>query len=67
MASLGVAIAIVKYEQQMLNDKEQESAEAVTMMNIRQNDKEVVARAINRSTTRSNIHAIFNGLNLLQK
>ncbi|MBQ9090288.1 MAG: 2-isopropylmalate synthase [Alphaproteobacteria bacterium] len=67
LASLGVAIAIVKYEQQMLNDKEQESAEAVTMMNIRQNDKEVVARAINRSTTRSNIHAIFNGLNLLQK
>ncbi len=67
LASLGVAISVVKYEQHMLNAKEQESAEAVTMMNIRQDDKEVIVRAINRSTTRSNIHAIFNGLNLLQK
>ena len=66
LLSLGVAISVMKYEQHMMNEKEKEAAEAMTVMILAKGDKKIVARAIDRSTNQSNIKAIFNGLNRLE-
>ena len=66
LLSLGVAVSILGYEQQMLNAKDKEASEAVATIQMTNNKKTVVARAIDRSTTQANIKAIFNGLNKLQ-
>lgn len=66
LCSLGVALSIMKYEQAMMNAAQKENSEAITTMRVSQNGKEVVVRAIDRSTTQSSIKAIFNGLNKLE-
>ena len=50
----------------MLNAKDKEASEAIATIQMTNNQKTVVARAIDRSTTQANIKAIFNGLNKLQ-
>lgn len=67
LLSVGVAISILKYEEQMLGDKDKEAAEAITTLEVSNNEKSVIARAIDRSTTKSKIKAIFNGLNILER
>lgn len=64
--SLGVAVSISKYEEQMHGSKDKEAAEAITTLEVSNGEKTVIARAIDRSTTKSKIKAIFNGLNLLE-
>lgn len=67
LLSLGVAISILKYEEQMLGDKDKEAAEAITTLEVSNGEKSVISRAIDRSTTKSKIKAIFNGINLLER
>ena len=67
LLSVGVAISILKYEEQMLGNKDKEAAEAITTLEVSNNNKSIISRAIDRSTTKSKIKAIFNGLNLLER
>lgn len=67
LLSLGVAVSILGYEQQMLNAKDKEASEAVASIQMTNNQRKIIARAIDRSTTQANIKAIFNGLNQLEK
>lgn len=66
LLSLGIVLSVMKYEQHMMNTAEKEAAEAMTIMTLNQGNRKVVVRAIDRSTTQSNIKAIFNGLNKLE-
>ncbi len=65
--SLGVAVSVLKYEQKMMNASKKEASEAISTMLISDGEKQVIARGIDRSTTQSNIKAIFNGLNILHQ
>ena len=66
-ASLGVAISVLDYEQKSLDSQNKEAAEALASLKVGCGEKTVVARAIDRSTTRASIKAIFNGLNFLSR
>jgi hypothetical protein len=51
----------------MLGNQDKEAAEAITTLEVSNNNKSIISRAIDRSTTKSKIKAIFNGLNLLER
>ena len=65
--ALGVAISVAHYEQKMLNPKDKEASDALATIEVSNSERSVIARAINRSTTKASIQALFNGLNLLSK
>ena len=65
--ALGVAIEVAKYEQKMMTPEDKEASEALATITVSNQSKSVVSRAIDRSTTKASIKAIFNGLNLLSR
>ncbi|MBO7244998.1 MAG: 2-isopropylmalate synthase [Alphaproteobacteria bacterium] len=65
--ALGVAIEVAQYEQKMMKPEDKEAAEALATITVSNQSKSVIARAVDHSTTKASIKAIFNGLNLLSR
>lgn len=64
----GFPLNLVHYEQVALNEEKGVKADAMSVIHFgTETDKVVVARAMDMSTARANVKAIFNGLNLLNK
>ncbi|MGL5722678.1 MAG: 2-isopropylmalate synthase LeuA2 [Brevinema sp.] len=62
----GFALTLVDYEQHTLQRNKNESAQALTVLNFKEDTKKFTSRAVDTSTIQANVKAIFNALNLLQ-
>lgn len=63
----GFPLNLVHYEQVALNEEKGVKADAMSVIHFGTADgKTVVARAMDNSTAKANVKAIFNGLNLLK-
>jgi len=68
LSKAGFALNLVHYEQIALNEEKGVKADAMSIIHFGDNkEKAIVARAMDNSTARANVKAIFNGLNLLNK
>jgi len=62
----GFPLNLVHYEQVALHEEKGVKADAMSIIHFgTENEKFIVARAIDNSTAKANVKAIFNGLNLL--
>ncbi len=68
LSKAGFPLKLVHYEQVALNEDKGVKADAMSVIHFGDNqEKAIVARAMDTSTARANVKAIFNGLNLLNK
>lgn len=64
----GFPLNLVHYEQVALHEEKGVKADAMSIIHFgTEGDKFLVARALDNSTAKANVKAIFNGLNLLNK
>ncbi len=68
LAKAGFPLNLIHYEQIALNEEKGVKADAMSIIHFgSQGNDFVVARALDSSTAKANVKAIFNGLNLLNK
>ena len=69
LRKLGYPLFLEHYEQHAIEDlnNEKEKSKAMSILQFNNNGKIVIARAINTSTAKANVKAVFNALNLIKK
>ena len=68
LAKAGFPLNLVHYEQVALHEEKGVKADAMSIIHFgTEADKFIVVRALDNSTAKANVKAIFNGLNLLNK
>lgn len=63
----GFPLNLLHYEQVALNEEKGVKADAMSIIHFGTDKDFIVARALDHSTAKANVKAIFNGLNLLEK
>jgi len=68
LKKVGFILNLEHYEQKAVEDldNEKEKSKAMSILQFKYDDKNIIARAIDESTAQANVKALFNALNLIE-